>query len=50
MRKRVLCFVAAAVLVLLPLNAPAGSCENGHANPSDYYLVGKKQPTETEPG
>ena len=50
MNKRVLCFVAAAVLILLPWSAPAELCEDGHADPTEYYTVGAYDPTETEPG
>lgn len=50
MKKRILCFMTAAVLILLPWNAPAELCEDGHADPADYYVVGAREPTETEPG
>lgn len=50
MKKRILCFVTAAALTLLPWPAPAELCEDGHADPSAYYTVGAIDPTETEPG
>ena len=50
MKKSILCFVTTAILILLPWSAPAELCEDGHADPADYIVVGARQPTESESG
>ena len=48
MKKRVLCFLTAAVLALVPWAAPADPCL--HSDPVDYVARGYVEPQPGQPG